>query len=243
MEVLSQEVVTFGDMYCQMHDLVSCRICSRDINDVLVCECGLIHSTSGEAWALQCHHSHWFEAMWTGWNLFERMVVTLACLCHPASCFSYIVVSSNVYVFIVFQVQFEQVFESRIARCRYHIFGSLKHRQRLDEVCQGEQRFSNSKLFLHEITLVTCAASKRVCEACTCRSSTYGLASRKKLKQMILNNVVWHCVQLRCFEKRSINGNRFILNVTRPHEYKQDNSGKDLLPVATERPLKKFETK
>ncbi len=49
MEVLSQEVVTFGDMYCQMHDLVRSRFCRRCVNDVLVCECGLILSTAGEA--------------------------------------------------------------------------------------------------------------------------------------------------------------------------------------------------
>jgi hypothetical protein len=27
MEVLSQEVVTFGDMFCQMHDLVRASMC------------------------------------------------------------------------------------------------------------------------------------------------------------------------------------------------------------------------
>jgi serine/threonine-protein phosphatase 2A regulatory subunit B'' len=35
MEVLSQEVVTFGDMYCQMHDLVSVLIIIR-VKDVVV---------------------------------------------------------------------------------------------------------------------------------------------------------------------------------------------------------------
>ena len=58
MEVLSQEVVTFGDMYCQMHDLVRSRFCRRCANDVLFCECGLILSTAGEARGLKCHHSH-----------------------------------------------------------------------------------------------------------------------------------------------------------------------------------------
>ena len=39
-------------------------------------------------------------------------------------------------------------------------------------------------------------------KACTCRLSTYGSALRKKLKQMILNNVVWHYVRARSFENK-----------------------------------------
>ena len=38
MEVLSQEVVTFGDMYCQMHDLVR----SARIFSIMMSECACL---------------------------------------------------------------------------------------------------------------------------------------------------------------------------------------------------------
>ncbi len=48
MEVLSQEVVTFGDMYCQMHDLVG-AVASYRCTGMLVCACCLMSATTGEA--------------------------------------------------------------------------------------------------------------------------------------------------------------------------------------------------
>ena len=84
MEVLSQEVVTFGDMYCQMHDLVR-LLWKLLLQSRRACVClRLMLAKLGEAGSFQHHHSLRHKTLWTGWHIPECMVGATAYTRHLA---------------------------------------------------------------------------------------------------------------------------------------------------------------